>query len=134
MNQIQNNFTGMILSRSSFKVFCQDCSNYSDPLINMAFRGRSLFSLYVHCKIFKNILVQKYWPILKIIWHKCSLVNLFQDSSNNSDSVEKHGHQGVELVFMPPESPIRWASSVWPVCLFVCLSKKKLTLTTTFEL
>ena len=31
--------------------------------------------------------------------------------------------------FMPPESPIRWASSFWPVCL----SKITLTLTTSFE-
>ena len=62
---------------------------------NMAASLRSLFSLYVHCKHFKNLLVQKYLPDLKIIWHNSffgdplpRLLKLFR-------SIEKHGRHNI---------------------------------------
>ena len=57
-------------------------------------QGLVLFSLYVHCKIFKNLLGQKYWPDLKIIWHKCSLGDLLPRLFKLIRSIEKHGRQG----------------------------------------
>ena len=68
----------------------------------MAARGRSLFSLYMHCKFFKNLLVKKYWPDLKIILHKCSLGHPLQRLFKYFRSVEKPGRQGAELVFSSP--------------------------------
>ena len=38
----------------------QDCSNYSDPLINMATMGRGPFSLYGYIVDFKNLLVRNH--------------------------------------------------------------------------
>ena len=83
----------IICTNVCWGTFYQNCLNSSDPLKNMVARRRSLFSLYVYYKVFKNLLVQKYRPNLKIIWHKCSLGDLLPKLFKIIRSVEKRGRQ-----------------------------------------
>ena len=62
--------------------------------------GPSFFSLYVHCKIFKNLLFKKYRHDLKTIWHKCSLGDLLPILFNLIRSIEKHDCQGRGLFLL----------------------------------
>ena len=53
-----------------------------------------------NCRILKNLLVDKYWPDLKIILHKCPWGTLYQDSSNISDPLKNMAARGAELIFL----------------------------------
>ena len=95
---------------------------------NMAYRGRSWFTLYAYNKnIFRNPFVQYYWPNFKMIWHKCSMgdqvFKLFGSIGNHVVNIMKHlknilyksnipiwifGHSFPWVLF-----PIYW--NTWPV-------------------
>ena len=53
-----------------------------------------------NCQILKNLLVQKYWPDLKNILHKCSLGYPLPRLFKYFRSIKKHGRQGAELFFV----------------------------------
>ena len=89
IDRFQNNFTGMVLRWSSFKEF-NSKQNFGCCGIR---KGEN-------CQILKNLLVQKYWPDLKIILHKCFLGYPLPRLFKYFRSVKKHGRQGAELIFL----------------------------------
>ena len=66
----------------------------------MAARGRGLISLYVHRENLKNLLVQKCWLELENILHTCSLWYPLPRLLKDFQSLEKHGCQVAELIFL----------------------------------
>ena len=104
-----NNFYKWLLllnQWTDFEITSQECS-LSGPLLKLIKEfyskknvGCCSIRKVENCQNFKNLLVQKYWLDLKIILHKYYLGHLLTRLFKFFRSVEKHGHQGVELVFL----------------------------------
>ena len=91
---------------TKFKIILQECSlGGSLSTLFKEFYSMQNFGCHGNKKgeinqNFKNLLVKKYWPDLKIILHKCSLGYLLPRLFKYFRSVEKHGRQGAELIFL----------------------------------
>ena len=64
----------------------------------MAARGRGLFALYVYNENFKQLLLQNYWPELKVICHRGSFGGPLPRLCKFFGFVKKHGRQGAGLI------------------------------------
>ena len=92
---------------TNFNQTSQKCS-FGGPLSKKLFKDLNSIENFgccgnrkgENCQILKNLLVQKYWPNLKIILHKCSLGYPLPRMFKYFRSVEKHGRQGAELIFL----------------------------------
>ena len=80
-------------------ILYQDCSIHLDSSKNMAARGRGLFSLYICIENFKNLLVRNHWTDFNIILQNCSFGDFLLRLFKPFGFVNKHGRQGVGLIF-----------------------------------
>ena len=94
-------FNIILVQKYLFENYYRDCSNYFNLLQNKVAWGVELIFLSMcSAKTFINLLVQKYWLDLNIIGHKCSMGDSLPRLFKLFQSIEKHSHQGTELVFL----------------------------------
>ena len=93
---VRNHWTDfhIILQKCSLLILLQDCSSHLDSLINMAARGRGLFSPYICIENFKNLLVRNHWTDFHIILQKCSFGDPLPRLFKPFGFFKKHGRQG----------------------------------------
>ena len=80
-------------------ILYQDCSSHLDSSKNMAARGRGLFSLYIYVENFKSLLVRNHWTDFNIILQNCSFGEFLLRLFKPFGFVNKHGRQGMGLIF-----------------------------------
>ena len=80
-------------------ILYQDCSSHLDSSKNMAARGRGLFSQYISVENFKSLLVRNHRIDFNIILQNCSFGDFLLRLFKPFGFVNKHGRQGVGLIF-----------------------------------